>query len=643
MIDGRRVLPAARPLLVPEVGRGARRRARPTLRAACRAAIARSPHRRRAGWSCSAPARRPRSAPTVAGARFAGFGVPSRSRSGVGRPGRRSSCRCRSTVGAWLLRDALGPHGASRSRRAGRPAPAPRSARTTRRRRAARRRRRQRAPHREGARLPRRPRPPASTTRSRAALRAGDADAAAPRSTRSSAPSCSPPACRPGAPPAPLLDRGAYARRAALRRRPVRRRLLRGAVDCERRLTPRRRGRRADRDRQVRPRGRAGPAARRRDRQRRLDAALRRHGHRHGQAAARPSAAASPHHLLDVWPLEQVGRGRRVPAAGPRGASPRSHGRGRLPILVGGSGLYLRGALDRLEFPGESPEIRARLVRRAGRASGPAALHARLAELDPAAAAAILPSNGRRIVRALEVIELTGAPVHRPDARLRLGLRHACSSASTAPTSTSGSTLRVHRDDGRRASSTRSAACCPPACATARPPARRSATRSCSPCSTTTARLDRRPRPRPSTQTVRGTRRFVRRQRSWFRRDPRIALARRARDSGPARPAALRYPGAHAAGEGARHRERLRACCPTSTARSSSRPSWSARCATGTPASAPTACCGSCGRENDPEAKEFAADAEYFMDYRNADGSIAEMCGNGMRVFLRYLQRGRPR
>jgi diaminopimelate epimerase len=41
----------------------------------------------------------------------------------------------------------------------------------------------------------------------------------------------------------------------------------------------------------------------------------------------------------------------------------------------------------------------------------------------------------------------------------------------------------------------------------------------------------------------------------------------------------------------------------------------------------------------DPEAKEFAADAPYFMDYRNADGSLAEMCGNGIRVFLRYLQR----
>jgi tRNA dimethylallyltransferase len=84
-------------------------------------------------------------------------------------------------------------------------------------------------------------------------------------------------------------------------------------------------------------------------------------------------------------------------------------GRGRVPILVGGSGLYLRGALDRLEFPGESAEIRGRLERELAD-DGPTALHARLAVADADAAAAILPSNGRRIVRALEVIELTGGP-----------------------------------------------------------------------------------------------------------------------------------------------------------------------------------------------------------------------------------------
>jgi tRNA dimethylallyltransferase len=83
--------------------------------------------------------------------------------------------------------------------------------------------------------------------------------------------------------------------------------------------------------------------------------------------------------------------------------------RGRTPILVGGSGLYVRAAIDNLEFPGTDPALRARLEGELA-ALGPAALHAKLAAADPAAAAAILPSNGRRIVRALEVIELSGRP-----------------------------------------------------------------------------------------------------------------------------------------------------------------------------------------------------------------------------------------
>ena len=65
--------------------------------------------------------------------------------------------------------------------------------------------------------------------------------------------------------------------------------------------------------------------------------------------------------------------------------------------------------LEHFEFPGTDPDLRAALEASLA-ADGPAAMHARLAALDPAAAAQILPSNGRRIVRALEVIELTGDP-----------------------------------------------------------------------------------------------------------------------------------------------------------------------------------------------------------------------------------------
>jgi tRNA dimethylallyltransferase len=82
---------------------------------------------------------------------------------------------------------------------------------------------------------------------------------------------------------------------------------------------------------------------------------------------------------------------------------------GRTPVLVGGSGLYVRAVLDHLEFPGTDPAVRARLEAELD-ADGAAVLHARLGVLDPEAAAAILPTNGRRIVRALEVVEITGGP-----------------------------------------------------------------------------------------------------------------------------------------------------------------------------------------------------------------------------------------
>jgi tRNA dimethylallyltransferase len=82
---------------------------------------------------------------------------------------------------------------------------------------------------------------------------------------------------------------------------------------------------------------------------------------------------------------------------------------GVVPLLVGGSGLYVRAVLDELDFPGTDPALRARLETELAEV-GPAELHGRLAKLDPAAGAAVLPSNGRRIVRALEVIELTGGP-----------------------------------------------------------------------------------------------------------------------------------------------------------------------------------------------------------------------------------------
>ncbi|MFD5319470.1 tRNA (adenosine(37)-N6)-dimethylallyltransferase MiaA [Streptomyces sp. NPDC127098] len=115
-----------------------------------------------------------------------------------------------------------------------------------------------------------------------------------------------------------------------------------------------------------------------------------------------------PHHLLDVWDVTvtaSVAEYQRLA----RATIDRLLAAGRTPVLVGGSGLYVRGAVDALEFPGTEPAVRARLEEELATV-GSGALHARLAAADPRAAEAILPSNGRRIVRALEVIEITGRP-----------------------------------------------------------------------------------------------------------------------------------------------------------------------------------------------------------------------------------------
>ncbi|MGY1642307.1 tRNA (adenosine(37)-N6)-dimethylallyltransferase MiaA [Geodermatophilus sp. SYSU D00703] len=126
---------------------------------------------------------------------------------------------------------------------------------------------------------------------------------------------------------------------------------------------------------------------------------------------AKPDAAERggvPHHLLDVWHVRQaasVAEYRRLA----RAEIDRLRAAGTVPLLVGGSGLYVRAVLDELDFPGTDPVVRARLEAELAQV-GPAVLHARLAAVDPAAAGSVLPSNGRRIVRALEVVEITGGP-----------------------------------------------------------------------------------------------------------------------------------------------------------------------------------------------------------------------------------------
>ena len=115
-----------------------------------------------------------------------------------------------------------------------------------------------------------------------------------------------------------------------------------------------------------------------------------------------------PHHLLDVWPVSTEASVADYQVLA-RDAIAGCHDRGHVPLLVGGSGLYVSSVLYEFDFPGTDPEIREALEKRLQR-EGVEALVAELRDKDPEAAEAIDPRNSRRIVRALEVIQMTGKP-----------------------------------------------------------------------------------------------------------------------------------------------------------------------------------------------------------------------------------------
>ena len=127
-------------------------------------------------------------------------------------------------------------------------------------------------------------------------------------------------------------------------------------------------------------------------------------------ATAKPTPAERarvPHHLVDVLdPADELTVVRFRDLAG--AAIAEVHARGATALLVGGSGLYWRAVVDRLEFPPTDPAVRAAVEARLG--DDAEAAHAELALRDPAAAARIPVRNLRRVVRALEVLELTGRP-----------------------------------------------------------------------------------------------------------------------------------------------------------------------------------------------------------------------------------------
>ena len=188
-------------------------------------------------------------------------------------------------------------------------------------------------------------------------------------------------------------------------------------------------------------------------------------------------------------------------------------------MLVGGSALYTRAVLDRFEFPGTDAEVRARWEAELERVGAPA-LHARLAEADPAAALAVLPSNGRRIVRALEVIELTGRPFsatlpvkeYVDAATVQVGLDAPRATvdervdAARGPDVGGGTARRGPRAGGAGG------------CARGPRPGGPSATGRRWTTSTGPSRAEE-----ARAATAQATRRFARRQESWFRKDERVA------------------------------------------------------------------------------------------------------------------------
>ncbi|WP_433652248.1 tRNA (adenosine(37)-N6)-dimethylallyltransferase MiaA [Micromonospora zamorensis] len=222
-----------------------------------------------------------------------------------------------------------------------------------------------------------------------------------------------------------------------------------------------------------------------------------------------------PHHLLDIWDVTEpasVAEYQRLA----RAAVDDILSRGRVPLLVGGSGLYVRAVLERFEFPGTDAVLRERLERELAEV-GPAPLYARLRAADPVAADGILPGNGRRIVRALEVIELTGAPFtaslpqptpYYASVQVGVDLDTGLLDERIA--------LRVDRmwADGL-VSETRELV-------GRGLPEGRTASRALGYQQVLRMLAGELTESQAHDETVRATRRFVRRQRSWFRRDPRI-------------------------------------------------------------------------------------------------------------------------
>ena len=221
-----------------------------------------------------------------------------------------------------------------------------------------------------------------------------------------------------------------------------------------------------------------------------------------------------PHHLLDIWPVTKAASLAEYQQMALAVVNHLTES-AVTPLLVGGSGMYVQAVVDEWEIPGTDAEVRARLESEL-KERGVDSLYQRLRVVDPEAAAAILPSNERRIVRALEVVELQGSfSATLPTPRLAeswvlVGLD------VPRPVLDQRIERRVHRmweqglvaevrdlvDQGLREGVT--------------------ASRALGYAQVLQFLQGQTSEEQAREQTVVATRRFARRQLSWFRRDPRI-------------------------------------------------------------------------------------------------------------------------
>jgi tRNA dimethylallyltransferase len=237
---------------------------------------------------------------------------------------------------------------------------------------------------------------------------------------------------------------------------------------------------------------------------------------------AKPTAAARsevPHHLLDIAdPGEEFTVSEFQMAA--RSSLADIARRGRRALLVGGTGLYLRSVVDDLEIPGRWPGVAAELAEEAERPGGLAALHARLAALDPLGASRTTPTNQRRVLRALEVTIGSG----RPFSSFGPGLT-AYPSTDVVQLGLASDPADVDRRIGERFDSWMEEGLLDEVRTLARRPGGLSRTaRQALGYRELLAHVEEGiPLDECVAEAVRRTRSFARRQRSWFGRDPRIS------------------------------------------------------------------------------------------------------------------------